>query len=97
VLQLFLVWWRCFGGFYGHCKRTDEVQSGVVRPTNAQVATGERLHLERLQTLERELHLRLTWDAFGFGGAREREPFLMVLRSSHVYFIISAAIVMCTI
>jgi len=70
VLQLFLVWCWCFGGCYGHFKRTAEVQSGVVCPTTAQVAMGENLHLKRLQTLERELHLCFTWDAFGFRGAR---------------------------
>ncbi len=64
VLQLFFVACRCFGGCYGHCKQTDEVQSGLVRPTNAQVAVGERLHLDRLLTFERELHFRLIWDAF---------------------------------
>ncbi len=42
---------RGFGGFYGHCKRTD-VQSGIVPPTSAQVVgVGERLHLGRLGTL----------------------------------------------
>ncbi len=48
--------WRGFGGLYGHCKRT-HVESGIVPPTSAQV--GARLHLGRLRTLERELHLGL--------------------------------------
>ncbi len=48
---------RGFGGFYGHCKRTDVLQPGIVPPTSAQV--GAKFHSGRLGTLERELRLGL--------------------------------------